>query len=197
MDGFVDVFRCLLIENRVPAASFAIERSLVVPGAFTVTHRWDLAIVQEGAVLAAVDFETPRGAKGLADYANRAVGVAEDVCAAYRMGNFGRAWRPWLGALVLAEDTQEARRPSKAPRAPFRVDGDLRRASHLGRIELFLRRVLMARIYDSCALIASRPAEGPQGQYSEPASDLSVRRFLADLVGRASALHVAGAARGA
>jgi hypothetical protein len=52
--------------------------------------------------------------------------------------------------------------------------------------EIFCRRLLLERHYDSVALLASNPVNGLEGEYSQPATDFAFRPFTLSLSAQAA-----------
>src|ERR1700693_2182431 len=57
MDGFVQLVRDLLIAGKVPDQCIAIEKRVELPGWFRAEKKWDLVVVHEGQLLAALEFK--------------------------------------------------------------------------------------------------------------------------------------------
>ena len=58
--------------------------------------------------------------------------------------------------------------------------------SYAKRYELFCRKLVLERLYDSACFLMSNREGGLQGQYTEPAKDLQFTEFVASLVGKAA-----------
>jgi hypothetical protein len=67
----------------------------------------------------------------------------------------------------------------------FKVFPEFVGSSYAKRYELFCRKLVRERHYTAAAFITSRSDTGLEGNYNEPASDLSVSAFA-----RALAAHV-------
>lgn len=103
---------------------------------------------------------------------------------AYREGRFGASPRPFLGYLFLLEDAPAVHRPVGNAEPYFGVDPAFRGASYARRYELFLRRLLLERLYDAaCLTLATNEADT---RISHPAEDLGFAQFAAGLRGQAS-----------
>ncbi len=123
MDGFVRLVRNLLIESKVPESCIAVDKRVELPGWFRAEKKWDLVIVHEGELLAAIEFKSQIGPSFGNNFNNRteeALGSATDIWAAYREGAFKPSARPFLGYLMLLEDCDRSRTPVKtvAPHFP-------------------------------------------------------------------------------
>jgi type II restriction enzyme len=191
MDGFCDLVEWLL--GTALSSGLRIERSsnLVIPGFFRPTKQWDLLVFYGKELVAALEFKSQAGPSFSNNFNNRAeeaVGIAQDLWTAFREGAFGeRGPRPWLGWLMLVENCPASSKAVHVEEPHFPVFPEFHDASYLRRYELLLSRLRTEKLYDGVALLASKRAESESGVYTEPALDLSLRRFLAGLLGHAYA----------
>lgn len=109
-----------------------------------------------------------------------------DLWTAYREGAFGSSSRPWLGYVFLLEDCAKSRVPVRVSEPHFDVLTEFREASYATRYELLCRKLVLERHYESAAFLLS-PRTRAGGRFSEPAKDLTFRRFAASLAGHVSA----------
>ena len=194
MSGFCTLVNALLIEWGLPEANIYITKRLEIPGFFRANKNWDMLVVDEHQgkkrLVASMEFKSQAGSFGN-NFNNRseeAIGTAVDIATAIRDGAFGQtAVPPWLGWVMLVEDCKESTRPVGVKEPHFKVFDEFRNASYAKRYELLLRRMVMERLYDKAALLMSSRDEGPNGVYREPASDLSMKVFLAALEGHVKA----------
>lgn len=103
MDGFTKLVRKLLIEAKVPESCIAVDKRIELPGWFRAEKKWDLVIVHERELLAAIEFKSQIGPSFGNNFNNRteeALGSATDIWAAYREGAFKPSARPFLGYLM-------------------------------------------------------------------------------------------------
>ena len=196
MDGFVDLLTTLVREAGVPDAAVFRKRALELPGFFRATKEWDILVVAEGTLLAAVEAKSQVGPSFGNNVNNRteeALGSATDLWTAFREGAFGASPRPWLGYLFMLEDCEGSRKPVNVREPHFKVFPEFRGASYMKRYEVLCRKLVRERHYEAAVLLTSTAKEGVRGKFQEPAEDLSFRRFAGALVG-----HAAGyaAARG-
>ena len=187
MDGFCALVNWLLLANKLAEASIYVHEKRELPGFFRPTKDWDMLVVHEGHLVAALEFKSQRGPSFGNNFNNRteeALGNAVDLWRAYREGAFGLDRpRPWLGWVMLLEDCPKSRRPVAVTEPHFPVFPDFRGASYAKRYELLLRKLVLEKMYDGAAFLMATEHQGRRGDYTEPATDLSVRKFLVGLAG--------------
>lgn len=185
MDGFLNLLAEILRESGVHESELFFRKSVELPGFFRPTKEWDLLIVREGHLLAAIEVKSQVGPSFGNNFNNRteeAMGSALDIWTAYREGAFGAAVRPWLGYLFLLEDCQRSRTPVAVREPHFRVFPEFVDASYCRRYELFCKKLVMERHYNATAFLVSSRERGIQGQYTQPCLDLTVDSFVRSLV---------------
>jgi len=107
---------------------------------------------------------------------------------AFREEAFVSADRPWLGYLFLLEDCASSTRPVSVKEPHFKVFPEFLESSYAKRYELFCRRLVLERHYDSSAFLMSRADTGLNGDFSEPAPNLTFQAFAKSLVNRIAAV---------
>lgn len=189
-DGFVNLVAELLAESGIPDASIVRKKNVVLPGFFRPTKQWDLLVVVDRKLLAAIEFKSQVGPSFGNNYNNRteeALGNATDILAAYREGAFRPSESPWLGYLFLLEDCKESKKQVVVEEPHFRVFSEFQGASYSKRYEILCQKLVRERLYDSACFIMSSKDDGLKGGYWEPAEEHSFRTFAASLMGRAQA----------
>lgn len=189
MDGFVALVRDLLEDSGLEKPVIYCEKSMELPGWFRPEKKWDLLVVVDGCLIAAIEFKSQIGSFGN-NYNNRteeALGSASDLWAAYREGAFKPSGRPWLGYLMLLEDAPGSTRPVRAQEAHFKVFEEFRSASYAKRYEILLTKLVRERLYDATCFLMSSSADGAKGNYSEPVPELNFANFVTSLLARAIA----------
>jgi hypothetical protein len=109
------------------------------------------------------------------------------VWTAYREGAFNSTIKPWLGYFFMLEDCQNSSQPVKVQEPHFKVFPEFVGASYAKRYELFCRKLIRERHYTASSFILSSKDDGIQGEYKEPAPDLSFEMFIRSLVGHLAA----------
>jgi hypothetical protein len=189
MDGFVELVRDLLEESGMDKPVIYCERCVEIPGWFRPEKKWDLLVVVEGCLIAAIEFKSQVGSFGN-NYNNRteeAIGSATDLWAAYREGAFKPSARPWLGYVMLLEEATGSTRPVKAQEPHFKVFDEFKSASYARRYEILLTKLMRERLYDATCFLMSTSTDGPRGQYTEPVPELSFTNFVSSLLAKAIA----------
>jgi hypothetical protein len=191
MDGFIELFTRLAIEAGIDRRHIFYRRGyLELPGFFRPTKQWDFLIVVEGHLVAALEAKSQVGPSFGNNFNNRteeAMGSALDLWTAFRERAFGTGVRPWLGYMFLLEDCSRSRSPVEVEEPHFKVFPDFRDASYAKRYELFCRRLVLERHYDSASFLLSESQAGQQGRYIEPAPDLAFEKFARAFVAQVAA----------
>lgn len=190
MDGFVRLVRDLLIAAKVPQSCIAIDKRVELPGWFRAEKKWDLVIVHDGELLAAVEFKSQIGPSFGNNFNNRteeALGSATDIWAAYREGAFKPSSRPYLGYLMLLEDCERSRSPVKVVSRHFPVFPEFRSASYRDRYAILIEKLLRDRLYDGACFLLSG-ASSTTGDYAEPHPELTFSKFVMPLLSRVASI---------
>lgn len=190
LDGFVVLCRDLLIEAGLGEACIYHNKRLELPGYFRAEKCWDVVVVVDGTLLAAMEFKAQVGPSFGNNFNNRteeALGSATDLWAAYREGVFKPSQRPWLGYLFLLEECGPSLAPVKVKQPHFPVFPEFNAASYAKRYEILLTKLMRERLYDATCLLMSTNKGGLRGKYSEPCEELSFTKFAASFMAHAIA----------
>ncbi|CAI4029730.1 Type-2 restriction enzyme BstVI [Nitrospira tepida] len=188
----------ILCEAGLKKLDVRTRTALELPGYFRATKKWDLIVVSNGTLVLAMEFKSQAGksiGNNVNNRAEEAVGSAKDIWTAFREGRFGESPAPFLGYLFLLEDRDNVKTPVANKEPYFDVDPEFRGVaqgkgkgisqykgvSYSKRYELLCRRLVLERLYTSaCFLMATN---SPRTKITQPASDLTFRRFVAALRG--------------
>lgn len=187
MDGLIRLVSEIVCKEGCQREHIFLDKRLELPGFFRPTKKWDLVIVQDGNLLAAMEFKSHIGPSFGNNYNNRteeALGNATDILAAYREGTFKPSPKPWLGYIMLLEDSKKSTQAVKVDEPHFKVRDEFRGASYATRYELLCEKLVREQLYDAACLILS--PRGTSGVYSEPNSELDFKRFISSLTGAIS-----------
>ncbi len=192
MDGFSRSISRLLIEAGIDEENIFQRISVELPGYFRPTKEWDIVVVSDGNLIAAIELKSQIGPSFGNNFNNRteeALGTAMDIWTAYREGAFRTSPAPWLGYLLLLEDCPESRRPVGVREPHFPVFPEFIEASYAKRYELFCRKLIRERQYNSaCFITSDRKNANLENNYGEPAKDLTAAQFLSGLLGHAGSI---------
>ena len=169
LDEVQSVIVALMLEHGVSPGDIYSNCALLktgkleLPGYFRPTKQWDLLVVRDGRLLAAMELKAQVGPSFGNNFNNRteeAIGSAHDLWTAYREHAFGQSPQPWLGYLFLLEDHQKSTSPVRNPRPHFEVFSEFNEASYARRYELLCRKLVLERKYSSaCFLMSRRPRQ--------------------------------------
>lgn len=185
MDGFTRLVRALLREKGVPESCIAVDKRIELPGWFRAEKQWDLVIVHDGELVAAIEFKSQVGPSFGNNFNNRteeAIGSATDIWSAYREGAFRPSAKPFLGYMMLLEDCERSRKPVSVREPHFPVFDEFKKASYCQRYSILIEKLLRERLYDSAAFLFSAKGAVEDGCYSEPNEELTFAKFVAPLL---------------
>jgi len=190
MDGVIDLFTALIMEAGIPAEFIFRKTLLELPGYFRPTKEWDIIVVKDGSLIAAIEAKSQVGPSFGNNFNNRteeAIGSAIDLWTAFREGAFNGGLQPFLGYFFMLEDCSASSRPVKVKEPHFKIFPEFVGASYAKRYELLCRKLILERHYTSACFLTSNSREGRQGGYNEPAADLTFTRFAKSIVSHVGA----------
>ena len=191
MDGFIALVVDLVKANGLPHASIHQERAvLTLPGYFRPTKLWDLLVLNEGHIVAAIELKSQVGPSFGNNFNNRteeAIGTACDLWTAYREGAFGDQSRPFVGWLILVEDAPGSRSPVHYRSPHFPVFPEFEGASYLRRYDLLCRRLVKEQLYTTAAVISSPRSAAETGDYGSQSEMTGLRTFITSFAGHIAA----------
>jgi len=185
MDGFIDLFSELVIQAGIPQECIFRKKAVELPGFFRPTKEWDLLVVREKTLIAAIEAKSQVGPSFGNNFNNRteeAIGSALDLWTAFREKAYLNSPQPFLGYFFMLEDCTASNRPVGVQEPHFKVFPEFVDASYMRRYELFCRKLILERHYTAAAFITSSSLDGSDGAYKTPADDLSMERFAKVLI---------------
>ncbi|MGD9212064.1 MAG: PaeR7I family type II restriction endonuclease [Desulfobacteraceae bacterium] len=184
LDGFIKLFTELIIEAGIEEQYIYHKKNLELPGFFRPTKEWDLLVIKNGMLVAALEAKSQVGPSFGNNFNNRteeAMGSALDLWTAYREGAFKAGPQPFLGYFFMLEDCPASNRPVRVKESHFNVFPEFVGASYMKRYEIFCRKLILERHYTSAALITSDSKNGEMGKFNESAEDISFSIFAKSL----------------
>jgi hypothetical protein len=185
MDGFIDLFTGLITQAGIPEQYIFRKKTVELPGFFRPTKEWDLLVVKEGTLIAAIEAKSQVGPSFGNNFNNRteeAMGSALDLWTAFRERAYLQSPQPFLGYFFMLEDSDASNRAVGVQEPHFKVFPEFIGASYMKRYELFCRKLVLERQYTASAFITSTSQDGLRGNFKTPADDLSIERFAKLLV---------------
>lgn len=193
LDGFCSMVSQLIIDNGIPADCIHTKgrANLTLPGFFRPTKNWDLLVVQDQKLLAAIEFKSQVGPSFGNNFNNRveeALGNATDILTAYRENAFGDSPKPFLGYFFVLEDCDKSTCPVKFTSSHFKTFPEFMETGYAQRYDLLCRKLVKENLYDAAALTLTQEDQYAEGKY-RALSDLSdPHLFVRTLAGRIAAL---------
>ncbi|MDT8390568.1 MAG: PaeR7I family type II restriction endonuclease [Lentisphaeria bacterium] len=194
MDGFIALIVGIVKDNGLPGAEIHRDSTvLTLPGFFRPTKRWDLLVIQDHQLIAAIELKSQVGPSFGNNFNNRTeetIGTAHDFWTAYREGAFGDHPRPFLGWVMLVEDAPKSRKEVKVDSPHFEVFSEFKGASYVKRYDLLCQKLVKEGLYTTASLIAS-PREACQACHSGDSCAISnmtsLKTFVTSLAGHIAA----------
>ncbi len=192
MDGFVALIIDLVHANGLGHASIYRNRAaLTLPGFFRPTKLWDVLVIQDKRLVAAVEMKShvgPSFGNNANNRAEEAIGTAHDFWTAYRDGAFGNQPKPFVGWLAMIEDAEKSRRPGKREASQhFPVFPEFKNASYLQRYDLLCQKLVKENLYSAACTLASPREAVTTGEFTDMSELSSLRSFIASFAGHIAA----------
>ncbi|WHZ24750.1 MAG: Type II restriction enzyme PaeR7I [Nitrospira sp.] len=191
MDGFIALVIDLVKMNGLGHADIHRQRALLtLPGFFRPTKLWDLLVINEGRLVAAVELKSQIGPSFGNNFNNRteeAIGTAHDLWTAYRENAFGKNPRPFVGWMMLVEDAPASRSPVRDSSPHFPVFPEFQGASYLKRYDTLCQRLIQEQLYTSASVLASPRAAATSGEYTNLSEMTGLKTFVTSLAGHIAA----------
>lgn len=191
MDGFLSLVLDIIKANGLAHAEIHQNRTmLTLPGYFRPTKLWDLLVMYKGELIAAIELKSQVGPSFGNNFNNRteeAIGTAHDLWTAYREGAFGKQPRPFVGWLIMVEDTPKSRSPVRNLSPHFSVFEEFKGTSYLKRYDLLCQRLVQEQLYTAATVIAAERTAVDSGDYSQLSSMTGLKPFVTAFAGHIAA----------
>jgi hypothetical protein len=191
MDGFIALVLDLIEANGLTRAVVRRNRNtLTLPGYFRPTKLWDLLVLNEGRLVAALEFKSHIGPSFGNNFNNRteeALGTSTDLWTAYREGAFGEIPRPFVGWLLLVEDAPGSRTPVRDASPNFPVFPEFQNASYIERYNILGKKLIQEQLYTTATVLASPREAIDTGHYSAISDMTSLTTFVTSFAGHIAA----------
>lgn len=184
MNGFADLMRKITLDMGGPSENIYTDTN-EIPGYFRPTKQWDFVVLSSSNHLTAcIEFKSQVGSFGN-NFNNRveeALGSSVDLHTAYRENAFGTQEAPWLGYLMLAEQSDGSTRKIEVFEPHFKVLREFQNTSYLDRYRILCDKLMKERHYTSASLIWTKCTEG-KVSYGYIDEELNFQRFVRSYIG--------------
>lgn len=190
MNGFIDLVVDIVHANGLSQADIMLQRRLLtLPGFFRPTKLWDLLILNNGKLIAAIEFKSHVGSFGnnTNNRFEEAIGTAVDLRTAFREGAFGESRKPFVGYLMLLEDAPASRKPVKAVSPNFPLFPEFHGSSYAERYNILCRKLITENLYTAATVILSPRSASKSGAYAEMSDMTGLKSFVTTLAGQIAA----------
>lgn len=183
LDGFIHLLKIAAMDIGVPEKSIYTKGNHL-PGFFRPTKDWDfLVITPSNKLISVIELKSQVGSFGN-NFNNRteeALGSAVDFWTAYRENIYLNQQAPWLGYLMVVEESDKSTRKVRIQKSKFEIFDEFEGTSYLQRYQLFCRKLMLERHYSASSLIHTTTEKK---FYSS--GDISFDSFLASFLGHLS-----------
>ncbi len=191
MNGFLALVKDIVRLNGLAGADICLNRRvLTLPGYFRPTKLWDMLVINEKRLVAAIELKSqvgPSFGNNLNNRTEEAIGTAVDLWTAYREGALGENPRPFVGWLMLVEDCKYSQSPVKNSSPHFSVFEEFNKASYAERYNILCRKLVQEQLYTSAAVLLSPRSAVDTGAFSELSEITSLKTFITTLAGHIAA----------
>lgn len=192
MDGFVSLVHKIALKNGMHQAEVLLGRRLLtLPGYFRPTKVWDVLVISEKRLIAAIEFKSQVGPSFGNNFNNRceeAIGSAVDLWTAYREGAFADGPRPFAGWLMLLEECDRSLAPVREMSPHFPVFSEFNEASYAERYRLLCEKMMREHLYTTATLLLCQREKSSGNNYRELSEATGMHRFVTTLAGHFAAI---------
>ncbi len=187
MNGFIDLVIDVVRANGLSDAEIKLQRRLLtLPGFFRPTKLWDMIVMHQGKLVAAIEFKSQVGPSFGNNANNRceeALGTAADFRTAFREGAFGKSKKPFVGYLILLEDASASRTPVKDFSPNFPIFPEFQNATYADRYKILCEKLMSEELYSAASVILSPRSASRSGAFSELSEETGLKSFVTTLAG--------------
>lgn len=192
MEGFVDLIADIVSANGLTTTNVLAQgQPIALPGHFSATQSWDIVVVNEGRLIAAIKFDSMRGVSlannNTGSVSREVLGLAMELQAVFRQGAFGVRRKPFVGYLMLLEDAPAFRKPVTDVSPNFSLFPEFRGASYADRYNILCKKLMAENLYTAASVILSPRSASKSGVYAEMSDMTGLKSFVTTLAGHIAA----------
>jgi hypothetical protein len=201
MDGFISLVVDIVKANGLADAKIYIKpKELTIPGFFRPKKRWDVLVINNEMLVAAIELKSHVGSfsNNFNNRVEEALGTAHDFWTAFEKDTFGKdSPRPFVGWLMLVEDTARSNKKPSDKSSHFLVFPEFKGTSYLDRYRILCERMVKQKLYAAASVIKSSETAKDDGAYTDFQGPTSLLNFVSELAGHIAieAARSRGAAR--
>lgn len=186
LDGFIDLFVQVALENKVPENWIYTKKS-TLPGFFRPTKNWDILIISDQKeLLAVIELKSQVGSFGN-NFNNRteeAIGSAVDFWTAYREKSLNDQPSPWLGFLIIVEDSAKSNSYVRTSSPYFPIRKEFQNTTYAERYDLLCKKLMIERHYSYASLLLTKNATNYRSLSKMTAIDELIKSFVSHLISK-------------
>jgi len=188
LDGIIEIIQQTIRDNGLTTADIYINKriDLTIPGFFRPTKNWDVLIVKDSKLIAAIELKSQVGPSFGNNFNNRieeAIGNAVDINKAFREGAFGESTKPFVGYLFVLENCEKSNSKVRIISPHFDVLSEFKNTSYAERYDIFCRKLIQEQLYDSASLLLTKKENKEYVSLSELTN---IRNFFLSLASKVS-----------
>lgn len=155
LDGFLTLLKKIATDTGIPEENIYTKGNNL-PGFFRPTKDWDFLIISPcNKLICAIELKSQVGSFGN-NFNNRteeALGSAVDFWTAFRENLFPNQQSPWLGYLLIVEDSELSRRSVRVQSSKFPTLDEFEQTSYLDRYAIMCKKLVRERHYTASTLL--------------------------------------------
>ncbi len=183
LSAFTDLICDVVRKAGFAESEVRFKSGVEIPGFYRPTKKWDVVVMRENRLCAAVELKSQVGPSFGNNFNNRteeAIGNSVDIWKAFQEKVIG-AHPPWLGYFFFLEDAPGSTKPVGLAKSVFKPDRIFENTSYADRYRILCERMVLERNYNAATLVLA--PRGSSGRYREPSVELGVAPFLKGLFG--------------
>ena len=178
MSAIQDYVRGLFVDAGLDVEC-VLDGSPSLPGFFRRSKSWDVVVTYKNVLVAAVELKSQVGAVG--NNANNrieeAIGNAFDVSAVQKNNQSLGGVPPWLGFVMVLEETAKTGQELRPSSTVFPIDAEFQRVTYSRQYQIALSRFVSEGLYDAAWFVTtSMKPDGSYG-YEEPLPTATCETF--------------------
>jgi hypothetical protein len=184
MGGFTELVAKMFIDAGIPRSCIKTGKPYL-PGYYRVRKQWDLVVIYRSTLVAAVEFKSQVGsvAKNINNRFEEALGTSADTWAAQEKNQTYADVPPWLGYVLVLQETEETEKPNRPVKALFPTDPEFTGMSYSRRYQEMLRRFIGENVYQAGWFVTTKH-DDTTITYLEPLATATARSFATAIQGR-------------